>query len=119
MSEQQQKDFFRACGYRDLEKIKELAPLFDLNNIRNIYGLYKPTPLVSALNCRNITDAVELLLELGAIPSPLDAYIILHKISPFYHIHLCEDFFKGQGYDLRKLDEIYHHLNKRLRPRRD
>ena len=85
MTDQHKKDFFKACEDRNLEKIRELAPLFNINRIRDVYSIYKPTPLVSSLNFLVITDSTELLLSLGAIPSPLDAHLILHKISDFYH----------------------------------
>ena len=117
MTDQQKKDFFKACRERNLQTIRELSSLFNINNIRNIYANFKPTPLVYSINVYAITDATELLLSLGAIPSPLDAYIILNKLGYFYHVKLQENFFKSQGYNLRKLEEIYRQRNKRLPPR--
>lgn len=98
-----------ACIKRDLDTIRELAPFFDLNDIRiggKYYqeGLFRYlSPLLWSLSPTGEIEAAELLLSLGARPTPYDAYYILHLID------ICElseaylDFFQ----DLETLAKEY------------
>jgi len=104
-----QFDFKNACIKRDLDTIRELAAFFDLNDIRIGGKYYKEglfrylSPLLWSLSPTGEIDAAELLLSLGARPTPYDAYYILHLIDIRELSTSYLDFF----HDLEKLAKEY------------
>ena len=72
--------FIKACYKGDLEKMRKLAPEFDLNTYRNNSYSDNPSPLLAAIftardkNGKITFEPAKLLLELGARPSAYDLY---------------------------------------------
>lgn len=101
------KRFLHACISRDLEQIRKLAATVDLNHTR-FKGEYK-SPLVVSLEYDGDTEVTELLLSLGAVVTPYDAYHIHSLIGVDYPLSYL-DFFKERGYDLSKLRSQFREL---------
>jgi hypothetical protein len=98
-------EFAVACTTQDLKNIRRLAPHFDMSKCR--FNLYagSPSPLVVALDIHGKTEALELLLELGAVPNPYDAYHIrmVNHVDVQMPEEHYENFFLKRGYNLKEI----------------
>ncbi len=105
------KRFLHACNSRDLEQIRKLATTVDINHTRfKGEGPFK-SPLVVSLEYDGDTEVTELLLSLGAVVTPYDAYHIHSLIGVDYPLSYL-DFFKERGYDLAELRSQFRGLEE-------
>jgi hypothetical protein len=103
-----EKEEFRiACGSRNLDEIRRLAPHFDLNTTRFEDIMWKPSPIVYSMGDKGEMEAIDLLLELGAIIRPFEAYFIERNIMMDDMPKSYYDSFRERGYDIKKLAEEY------------
>ena len=90
--------FMQACFDQNVEQIRKLAPTVDITKEK----FNRKSPIYASLNAKGATEAVELLLSLGAVLTPRDAYHIFSMIGVDFDISYL-DFFENKGYDIRKL----------------
>lgn len=101
-----EEEFAFACAYQNTDEIRRLAPFFDLNTIRFRCFPGHPRPLTVAADYYGSMKAIDVLLELGLVPSPYDAHDLYFYIGgdlPFEYL----DYFKERGYDIQGLVDIY------------
>ena len=105
-----EEEFFDAIRSGDLVKIRELAPLFDLNRIRWKEDIAFSTPLLLSMKYDIRTDVMELLLSLGAVPSPLDAFVASSKCDSYIYNEYIRHL-KTHGYNIYELRETFFKLD--------
>jgi hypothetical protein len=98
--------FLHACLQRNVDQIRKMAGTIDINNTRFKRCLLLKSPLTASLHREGKTDITELLLSLGAVVSPYDAYHMFAHIGGDYPLSYL-DFFKERGYNLSQLATEY------------
>jgi hypothetical protein len=80
-----------------------------MSTVRFDYYYDNTSPLVAAIDWHGNTAALELLLELGAVPNPYDAYYIrmVNHVDVQMPKEYYENFFLKHGYNLKEIASQY------------